>query len=149
MKKTVIYYGGVTLFVAWCFFLLILNRNIIPGIYILTASSYSMKPAILPDNRLLVLQQKSYKEGDIITYRIYEKGKPVLITHRINGISGNAYITKGDLNEGIDRNIVSPAQIVGKVLYIFPNGMDSLLPFICITGAIIIGYELKKIFFGP
>lgn len=142
MIKTILYYGFVVIFVLWCLFLFVLNRNVIPGVYVFTASSYSMHPAIHPNNRLLVIRRSEYKTGDIITFRTYEEGKPILITHRIYGTSGNTYITKGDLNEGIDTLPVSDAQIVGKEIAILPYQflfvLTVVIPFITILGCEII-----------
>lgn len=62
-------------------------------------------------------EEKDLKQGDIITF--WDKNHSMLITHRINKIviddtGKRAYITKGDMNESADEEIVVYEQIEGK-----------------------------------
>ena len=72
----------------------------------------SMEPTIIPNEMIIIKEQKSYKENDIITYR---DKFGMLITHRIIGIEDENIITKGDSNNGPDE-IISVDKIEGKVV---------------------------------
>lgn len=66
------------------------------------------------------VNSKELKEGDIITFRDGQR----LVTHRIIEIkdNGQAFVTKGDANELVDRTLVKPEYIVSKVTNIIPKG---------------------------
>lgn len=145
MIKSYLYYAVVILYVVWCFFLFAANRNYIPGLYVLSAQSYSMYPAIRPTDRLIVLKQPDYKSGDVISFREYDGEKPILVTHRIVGMSGNTYVTKGDTNEAIDAKAVSPAQIIGKQIALISSYETALfIPLVILPFILILGYELTR-----
>lgn len=54
--------------------------------------------------------------GDIITYQKEE----LLVTHRVKGRQGDAYVTKGDANEYEDTALVTSGQILGTVVFFLP-----------------------------
>jgi len=63
----------------------------------------------------------SYNVGDIISFYRYLDGKQTIVTHRIDSLGGNVYITKGDANDVIDRQIVRPRLIIGKAVLVIPK----------------------------
>ena len=103
--------------------------NVILVIIILVLSSYlilrvtnvvviyrvqtgSMEDGIHPGDYLLVMKQKDYKVGDIVTYR----EKDYLVTHRIISMNGDEIVTKGDANNTEDSPI-QKSSIVGKMIH--------------------------------
>lgn len=78
--------------------------------------SGSMSPAIEVDDMVVIHRSDSYSRKDIITYK---DGKS-LVTHRIEEITEDGYITKGDANNTTDA-IVSPDRVVGKVIFVIPK----------------------------
>lgn len=119
-----------------------------------TNISDSMNPYIDKGSITIVKKVSSYDVGDIITYYDNSLGVEEIITHRITGIGGNVYTTKGDANEVADRELVKPRLIIGKVIYIIPilghiiTFSKSLLGnILCIVGpaAIISFFETMNI----
>ena len=113
-----------------------------------------MNPSIDKDSVTIVKQFPIYEVGDIITYYDDSLGYEEIITHRVTGIGGNVYTTKGDANEVMDRQIVKPRLIIGKVIYIIPY-LGNIISFtkslagniLCIffPTAIIVFMEIMKI----
>lgn len=89
----------------------------------------SMSPEIRPGSLVISQKQKSYKEGDIITYLEVNptSGTPLksTITHRIISIKrlseGVFYVTKGDNSDIPDPVDVKSDLVLGKVIKIIPN----------------------------
>ena len=107
----------------------------IGGVGALLVLTGSMEPTILPNEMIIIKEQNSYKENDIITYR---DKFGMLITHRIIGIEGENIITKGDGNNGADETITID-KIEGKVIlhsgilgYIFLYILKPLIIIICL-----------------
>ena len=71
--------------------------------------SGSMEPTFSAGDLLIIQQQESYREREIVTY---EDGG-VLTTHRIVGRQSEGFITQGDNNNIPDSQAVSPGQIKG------------------------------------
>lgn len=66
------------------------------------------------------IEEKDLNQGDIITF--WDNSHDMLITHRINKIVVNetgkrTYITKGDLNDSVDEEVIQYEQIEGKYIY--------------------------------
>lgn len=80
--------------------------------------SGSMDPAIKVNDIVLVHQvpQAAYQKGDIVTY----KSPNYPVTHRIQTITGQTVITKGDANDGADQPIKT-SDIYGKVVLVIPK----------------------------
>jgi len=79
--------------------------------------SGSMEPAIDVGDLLIVKGAESYNYGDVVTY-LSENGS--LITHRVEALSKDGYITHGDANNVSDGEI--PAQrLLGKTAVILPG----------------------------
>src|SRR5699024_6954680 len=86
------------------------------GYQIKTVLSGSMEPDIKTGSILSIKEvddPTSFQTGDVITFRTKED---ILITHRIVEVkqSGQSYITKGDANDGADREPVMADNIIGS-----------------------------------
>jgi len=79
--------------------------------------SGSMEPAIGVGDLLIIKGAEAYHSGDVVTY-LSESGS--LITHRVQEVSNNGYITHGDANNISDGEI--PAQrLLGKAAVVLPG----------------------------
>lgn len=94
--------------------------NLFGSIRSFTSRYKSMNPEINEGSIIVVKKKNTYTVGDIITYYLLENGQEEIVTHRIIQDGGNVYVTKGDANQAIDREIVRPRLIIGKVVYIIP-----------------------------
>jgi signal peptidase len=88
----------------------VLKITNILGIY--RVMTGSMEKGIHPGDYLVVKKEKSYKKGDIVTYKIDDN----YITHRIVKIENGRVITKGDANNVEDEEFSSD-NIIGKYIY--------------------------------
>lgn len=79
-----------------------------------------MNPTIDTGSIIIVKKQDYYDVGDAVSYSTLVDGKETIITHRIVSIGGNVYVTKGDANVAVDRAIILPRLIIGKVVVIIP-----------------------------
>ena len=103
----------VVLLICVCF--LALNRNAsILGYSIYIASGSSMNPEIVEGDILLVSQEKSYKEGDII---VYKNDEDLTVCHRVISTDGIIFVTKGDSNKFTDGYNPAIEDIYGKVIF--------------------------------
>lgn len=84
--------------------------------------SGSMEPNIMTGAVVVVRETPSYGLNDVITFT--SEGASIPTTHRIIGtemVDGQEYfVTKGDANEERDTNLVSPSDILGKVMVDIP-----------------------------
>lgn len=80
--------------------------------------SGSMDPAIKVNDIVLVhkVPQARYQKGDIVTYR----SDDYPVTHRIQSVTGDIVITKGDANDAADQPIKT-SDIYGKVVLVIPK----------------------------
>lgn len=99
-------------------------------IYPSVVATGSMEPMIKPGDVILVrkIDGNDVKLGDVIQFR----RDSILISHRIIEIkeddAGKSYRTKGDNNSAPDTELVSPAQIKGKIMHVVPKiGWPTLL----------------------
>jgi signal peptidase len=120
LRKKDIYRVFVLLYVLFTFSVGIISSNIIPGIHIYTNKSGSMDPIINTGSLIVVRKQAIYEVGDVVSYNALAEGKGIIISHRIVGIGGNVYLTKGDANTAVDRETVVPRLIIGKVVLVIP-----------------------------
>lgn len=84
--------------------------------------SESMEPTIMTNDGFILVRSKTYKTGDIITFKPKALEQP-FVTHRITGLTMNEeYITKGDNNIMTDQQGGEPPihhdQVIGKALCI-------------------------------
>jgi len=96
----------------------------IPGNYkLLTVLSGSMRPAIDIGSVVVVMPQKEYKTGDIITFDSANRAN-IPTTHRIDNIQivngAPVYTTKGDANKTEDGKKRNQSEIEGKVIFTIP-----------------------------
>jgi signal peptidase I len=91
------------------------------GILPMANISGSMSPAVKTGSLSILLKKEYYAPQDIIAfYSKNEAGEEEIVTHRVQKIAGNVYITKGDANEAIDEQKVVPRLVIGKVLLAVP-----------------------------
>lgn len=114
MKKTL----AVT-FLVFLMFLLVINFFItfklsIFGYRIYKVSSKSMEPKLKYNDFILVKEKSSFKENDIITFKVDDK----TITHRVVEINEDNIITKGDAIE-FNNDPITKDMVVGKMVYKF------------------------------
>lgn len=135
----------------------VITASILPtGLLYLTTESRSMAPAITPRD-LTVVQEgymNGYEKGDIISFYALIGDEPTIVTHRIHGLGGNVYITKGDANAAVDEQVLEPRLIIGKVVAVIPevgsyvrfikSDIGALL-FIILPAMYIIGVEIWRI----
>jgi len=114
------YYVLLTLYIFYGLFLQIISFPSFFGYSVLTNVSNSMSPLINTQSLTVVKAQKSgYTKGDIVAYYSQEKGKQIIVTHRIVSLGGNVYVTKGDANIATDKTLVTPRLVLGKVIRIY------------------------------
>jgi len=120
--KTKIYWGLVICFVIFTYSIGILSSDKLHGPYrFFTNRSNSMNPLIDTGSLIAVKSQPEYNVGDVISFYSKINNREEIITHRIVQIGGNVYVTKGDANQAIDRNIVTPRLVIGKVVAVIPS----------------------------
>lgn len=139
---------------ATAFVAVILSLLPVRGMYKLyTVQSGSMAPQIPTGSLVVVIPSDSYAVGDVITFTDSANSTGTT-THRIVGLNGTSFLTKGDANDSADVGPVPRTNVVGKMLfnlpYIgYPVGYAKTLPglilLIVIPATIIIWEELKKL----
>lgn len=121
MKSTLqkLIFGIITfIIVPVVLFLLITSRSgMVMGIQSYDVLTGSMEPTIHVGSLVFTKHMGSYGKGDIITFR---RGN-ITVTHRIVGMKGDSFITKGDHNKATDPQTVSRTDIVGRDFLIVPN----------------------------
>ncbi|MBS2969628.1 signal peptidase I [Metabacillus sp. KIGAM252] len=98
------------------FYVLLLgNTNQFLPFHLKNVLSGSMEPVFSTGSMILIkkLEAKEVlQKGEIITFKTKDE---ILITHRIHEVLNNqTYRTKGDANDGIDRELVKRENIVGS-----------------------------------
>lgn len=129
----------------------------IPGNYkIYTVLSGSMEPAIHTGSLIFVKSQENYNEGDIIT--VPTSDGRATVTHRVISKAEKdgevTFKTKGDANDGEDREVIEEDSIIGKTFLAIPllgypvnyaKTPQGLILLIIIPAIIIIYDEVRKI----
>lgn len=82
-------------------------------VYVLSGS---MEPTFSAGDMIIIHTQSQYAPGDVVTF--YNDGE--LVTHRIIGESPAGFTVKGDANNIRDEEPVSRADVVGKLVFVFP-----------------------------
>ena len=134
--------------------------------YINTVKSYvvqsgSMEPAVKTASIIFSLPQKSYKQGEIITFNPNGNTKQT-VTHRIefkmypDGVNeAPLFITAGDANKDVDKWEVRQEHIIGKAVltvpYIgylvdFAKKPHGFILLVIVPATIVIYEELKALF---
>ena len=96
----------------------------------------SMEGEIHAGDYILMLRQKEYHVGDVVTYKINE----YFVTHRIMEINGDKVITKGDANNVNDKEF-DISQIEGKVIY-YGGILNIIINFKFVVIAVIVALYL-------
>ncbi len=87
-----------------------------PGDVYLKINGKSMEPTIYDGQICKCVPKNNYVEGDIITFYTYvDKGTPLLVSHRINRVFEDYYLTKGDNNRIRDEWKVLPEQVFCEI----------------------------------
>lgn len=152
--KSRFYRALVVVYLIFISVVIIFSVDIFSPFHSFTNKSDSMNPVIDRGSITIVKGFSEYRVGDAIAYYAQIDGREEIITHRVTGIGGNVYTTKGDANEVADREIVKPRLVIGKVVSIIPY-LGYLITFaksligtwllIIIPAAFIIGSELIRI----
>lgn len=89
------------------------------------APTGSMKPT-LDENSVVAVETVKFDElraGDIVIYRD-NAGLPIV--HRLHQKAGERWIVLGDNNSSVDRETVTPANLIGRVCAIFYTSAPGL-----------------------
>lgn len=105
--------------------LIIVVGVIFIGLYIFGITPYvvlsgSMEPTIKTGSLCFINKHVKYekiKEKDIIGF----KSDNVLVTHRVDSITDEGFITKGDNNDNQDGGVVTKSNYVGKNIFWIPG----------------------------
>ncbi|MGB9709852.1 MAG: signal peptidase I [Infirmifilum sp.] len=79
-------------------------------------SSWSMEPTLHVGDIVVVYGASQYSIGDIVVY----ESPSGLIVHRIVGVNGDKFITKGDANPYPDSIHPDKFTIKGRVIFVIP-----------------------------
>lgn len=80
----------------------------------------SMEPTIVPGDVCFVIKQSEVRSGDIVVYR--RKGEQAVVHRAVQVLKDDSLVTKGDANPVADRDVVVPAETVGRVVLVVPSG---------------------------
>jgi len=126
----------------------------------LIVRSGSMQSAIGVGDLAVVKKQAdaNYKVGDIIAFKNANNSK-TLTTHRLAGLVNQDgkvfYQTKGDANKTVDRELVSPQNIIGKAylrlpylgkLIVFTKTSAGFSLAVIFPALLVIAFEIQNIF---
>ena len=120
--------------------------------YFFTVQSGSMEPTIKTGSLIFTHQKETYQVDDIVTRKM--ENSEGTVTHRIVRESEGKFFTKGDANDGEDREEVLSDDIVGKVFLIIPyvgypiaysKTSQGFIVIVVIPATILIYEELRKI----
>ena len=81
-------------------------------------SGNSMEPKYHAGDLVLIREEESYAEGDVVVYRHADIGR---VIHRIIGREGPGYIFKGDHNTFIDGSRPVVDDLVGRAWFSIPG----------------------------
>ena len=98
------------------------NKSPIPsafGFAALTVETGSMSGTINEGDVIIIQRQEEYHIGDVITF--LPDGDTIPTTHRIIGIDGDRYLTKGDYNNAADGQYITHDKVYGKVQLVIPK----------------------------
>lgn len=98
------------------------NFSVLGGYRTYLVQSGSMEPSIMTGDVIVIQKKGTYFINDVVTFR---ENADRIVTHRIvsveKDVAGNKYATKGDANRSGDENLISDAQILGKVFLVIPK----------------------------
>lgn len=91
--------------------------------YLVTRGT-SMLPTHEPGTLVVTRVQDDYTVGDVIAF--HHEGLHYLVMHRIVGIDGDRFITRGDNNDFDDAFRPDASDVVGRAWIHLPGGADVL-----------------------
>ncbi|MFA6519001.1 MAG: signal peptidase I [Candidatus Shapirobacteria bacterium] len=115
----VIYYLSIVIWFLVCLLTGVTGRELVGKIRIDIISSGSMEPTIRDGSVVVIVPKAEYKKGEIISFWAKTENGAQIITHRVDRIGGNVYVTRGDMNKAVDEP-VEPRLVIGKVVAIIP-----------------------------
>ena len=118
--KTLLYYCFVIIIVLTSLLVGLTNHPLPGGRRLLSLESTSMASVLPPGALILIQNEPWYQPDDIITFWTKVDDKAVLVTHRVVAIGGNVYITKGDNNTSLDRELTPERLIEGRLIFYGP-----------------------------
>ena len=119
------------------------------GVDTYVVTSGSMEPTISKGSIVFVnTRDRTPEVGEVMTFRVSEDPGSMVVTHRVYEVNENGEcITKGDANDAVDLNTITPSQIIGidiwtiRLLgYIAGSRMVTMVPMILtlLTGALLV-----------
>lgn len=99
---------------------LLMNLSLFTSYKSLAVVSGSMEPTLPYGSMVVIAPQKSYGEGDIVTFHSSGAGEVKRFTHRIVSVDNGMAATKGDANTSIDPEPASLSRAEGKVIFTVP-----------------------------
>ena len=84
----------------------------------------SMEPRI-HENDLVIVREADYEVGDVVAY--YSPSLERIVMHRIERLDGDAFVTKGDNNDWLDRDRPTSASTLGSEWIHIPKAGRVLL----------------------
>lgn len=124
------------------------------GSELLVVLSGSMSPTF-DTGSIVAIKPISFSDiqkGDIITFKNTDG---LIVTHRVQEITGNELVTKGDANNAKDNETVTADRVMGRVQYSVPlagyaidfiRSKVGLLLFLVIPGIYLIVSQIWKLF---
>ena|GEM_PF-5468295 len=123
------------------------GRIIEHGWFSAIIGSGSMEPTFSVNDFLLLKAEKTYREGDIVSY-LSPRG--TLVTHRVIGMSAEDWVVKGDANNVAD-DAVPRQRVLGRVLFSVPRiggiakGFLSAAGLALSAGIVVLLHFIKKL----
>ena len=119
------------------------------GVDTYVVTSGSMEPTISKGSIVFVnTRDRTPEVGEVMTFRVSEDPGSMVVTHRVYEVNENGEcVTKGDANDAVDLNTITPSQIIGidiwtiRLLgYIAGSRMVTMIPMILmlLTGALLV-----------
>ena len=119
------------------------------GVDTYVVTSGSMEPTISKGSIVFVnTRDRTPEVGEVMTFRVSEDPSSMVVTHRVYEVNENGdCITKGDANDAVDLNTITPSQVIGidiwtiRLLgYIAGSRMATMIPMVLVllTGALLV-----------
>ena len=127
----VVNYGLVTIFVI--IILALLVGQLLGQPMLIFVETGSMEPTLEPNDGFVAIPQQfagDIQEGDVVLFDAEEVGGGGLTTHRVEAVTDEGYITKGDANPFTDQDGGEPIVADGQIrsVAIQPTGDLVVLP---------------------
>lgn len=97
--------------------LMMSNSAFLGGVRSFVVQTGSMEPEIPVGSLIYVVPQSQYVTNEVITF----KRGDMAVTHRIVGVKGENFETKGDANPAADSSLVKKADVYGRNQLLIPE----------------------------